>query len=235
MRLRKSSNYVWVLLPMRKRINGLPALRRSSRLPFAAIGAAGGFAVTILFALYNGALGIWYPSLWHGSIGIYYALLSLVRGILLAAERKAKGKEQETAESYRRKIFTATSGIVLAMNAALVTPVSLMALDQRPIQTGLIPAIASATYTTYKISAAAVQLKRANGTILDRELGMIRLVDALASVLVLQNTLIIAVDGSISPRLFRLVAIASAGILLLIFAVSAAGVIRGLAFCRKSA
>ena len=160
------------------------------------------------------------------SICAYYILLSLLRGILLAAERKAGKAEPEVAAHCRKRVFYVTSKIVLAMNAALLTPVSLMVLDQRPIQTGLIPAIASATYTTYKISAAAVKWKRTNDTILDRELSMLRLVDALASVLVLQNTLIIAVDGGISPRMFWLVTISSAGILLLIFAVSVSWFIR---------
>ena len=69
-------------------------------------------------------------------------LLSLLRGILLAAEH------------CRKKVFYVTSGIVLVMNAALLTSVSLMVLDQRPIQTGLTPAIALASYTTYKIGTA---------------------------------------------------------------------------------
>ena len=157
---------------------------------------------------------------------VYYILLSLLRGILLAAERTTGNAAPETAEHCRKKVFYVTSGIVLVMNAALLTPVSLMVLDQRPIQTGLTPAIASASYTTYKIGAAAIRWRRTNGTIPDREWSMIRLVDALASVLVLQNTLIIAVDGSISPRMFRLVAVSSANILLLIFAVSAVWFIR---------
>lgn len=212
---------------MKKRNNRLLSRRREKSAYFAAIGTAGGFAVTVLFALYNGGLGIRYASLWHGSIGIYYLLLSLIRGILLVTERKAGKKEPEAAESYRKMTFSVTFGLVMVMNAALAAPVSLMVLDQRPIHTGLIPAIASAAYTTYKISAAAVRLKRTKGTILERELSMIRLVDALVSVLVLQNTLIIAVEGSISPKMFRLAAISSAGILLLIFAISTACFVRG--------
>ncbi len=57
--------------------------------------------------------------------------------------------------------------------------------------------------------------------------------DALVSVLVLQNTLSIAVEGCISPRLFRLVAISSAGILLIVFTVSVAWFMRGRILCRK--
>jgi len=219
--------------PMNKQTKGFLTHWQEKRPLFAAIGVIGSFSATVLFALYNGGLGIWYASLWHGSICIYYILLSLLRGILLAAERKARKKEREPAENYRKSVFCATSGIVLAINAALITPVSLMVLDRRPIQTGLIPAIASAAYTTYRISAAAVKLKRTRGTILDRELSMIRLVDALVSVLVLQNTMIMAVEGGISPRMFRLVAISSAGILLLVFAVSATWLKRGLNLCRN--
>lgn len=218
---------------MKKRSNGLLNRWRKARPFFARVGAVGSFAVTVVFALYNGGLGIWNASLWHGSICVYYILLSLLRGILLAVERKAGKATLEIAEHHRRKVFYATSGIVLVMNAALLTPVSLMVLDQRPIQTGLTPAIASAAYTTYKISTAAVKWKRTNGTILDRELSMLRLVDALASILVLQNTLIIAVDGGISPGMFQLVVISSAGIFLLIFAVSVAWFVRNILLYRK--
>ncbi len=215
---------------MKKQAKGVPTHWRENRPLFATIG---GFAATVLFALYNGGLGIWYSSPWHESICIYYILLSLLRGILLVAEWKAEKREQELAENYRKRVFCVTSGIVLAINVALTMPISLMVLDRRPIQTGLIPAIASAAYTTYKISAAVVKLKRTNGTILEQELNMIRLVDALVSVLVLQNTLIIAVEGGIPPRLFRLAAISSAGIFLLVFAVPVAWFIRGIIFCQE--
>ncbi len=218
---------------MKKQSKGFLDHWRKNRPLFAKAGMVGGFAATVMFALYNGGLGIWYASLWHGSICIYYILLCLLRGILVATERKARKAELEIAENYRKKVFYVTSWIVLVMNSALSIPISLMVLGQRPIQTGMIPAIASAAYTTYKISAAAVKWKRTSGTILDRELSMIRFVDALVSVLVLQNTLIIAVDGGISPHLFRLVAISSAGILLLIFVVSIAWFAHGLLLCKK--
>lgn len=217
---------------MKGRSKGLPARWRENRPLFAAVGTMTGFAVTLLFALYHGALGIWHVSLWHGSIGVYYSLLSLLRGILLIAARKAGEKDRQTGERRRRRTFGVTSGILLVMNLALAIPAFLMVTDRRPVETGLTPAIASAAYTTCKITAAAVKLRRAKGTALDRELSVIRLVDALVSVLVLQNTLIIAVEGGIPQRLFRLTAASSAGLLLLIFAVSAAWFAGGLALCR---
>ncbi len=231
--MRRSSNYVWVTEPMKKQVKGLLAYWREKRPIFALVGTAGSFAATILFALYNGGLGLWHKSLWHGSICIYYILLSLLRGILLATERRAGSEQPDVAEDYRKKAFYVTSGFVLVMNAALPVPAALMVLNRRFVQTGLIPAIASAAYTTYKISAAAVKWKQTGGTILERELRMIRLVDALVSVLVLQNTMIIAVDSGISQGMFRLAAVSSAGILLLIFTVSAAWFVQGRSFRRN--
>lgn len=174
-----------------------------------------------------------HSSLWYGSICIYYILLSLLRGVLLATEHKAGRKSQEVAEAYRKKVFSTTAGMVLVMNAALIAPISLMVFDQRPIQTGLIPAIASAAYTTYKVSAAVVKLKRTKETILLRELSMLRLVDALVSILVLQNTMLIAVEGGVSQRMLRLVAATSAGIFLLILIITIVWFVRGLALYRK--
>lgn len=41
------------------------------------------FGCTVLFALYNGYLGVRYGSVWHGGIGIFYLLLMVARGIVL--------------------------------------------------------------------------------------------------------------------------------------------------------
>lgn len=206
---------------------------RDSRPLRATAGTAVGFAATVIFALYNGALGVLHASLWHGSISAYYILLSLLRGRLLLAGRTINKKEPEEAARYERRLFFFTSAVMLIMNLALTVPVSLMALDRRGVQAGMIPAIASAAYTTYKISAAAVKLRGKQGGLFDRELRFLRFVDALVSVLVLQNTLLIAVDGGVSQRMLPLVAISSAGILLVIFAMTLAWLVRGRATPRN--
>ena len=61
---------------------------RESRPVRRAAGRWGGFAATVAFALYNGALGLGHRSLWRGSICIYYIQLSKHRGILLLTERR---------------------------------------------------------------------------------------------------------------------------------------------------
>lgn len=185
-----------------------------------------GFAATPLFALYNGALGVAYASAWHGSICGYYLLLSLVRFLLLAAERERKRTPQAPL-SKERRIFYGTSAILLFMNVALAVPASLMVLDRRPVRLGMIPAIASATYTTYKVTAASLKLKRPKSSVFVRQLDRLGFVDALVSVLVLQNTLLTTVDGAVTAEMLPLAAVTSAAILLVVFALSILWLARG--------
>lgn len=187
--------------------------------------AVGGFAATVLFALYNGALGLVHASPWHGSICVYYLLLSALRGALLDAERR-RG-QRGAAPWGRGRTFRLTAAMLLLLNAALTAPVALMVLDARPVQMGMIPAIASATYTTYKISAAAVKLKRPAPSVFLRQLDLLGFVDALVSILVLQNTLITAVDGEISGEMFLLSAVTSGGLFLVILVLSVLWLLRG--------
>lgn len=193
----------------------------------------GGFAATVLFALYNGSLGVLHSSVWHGSVSVYYILLSALRGGLLIAVRRVKVKTPEDAAQYTKRVFYRTSGILLVMNLALTAPVSLMVMDRRPVRMELIPAIASAAYATYKISAASVKFRKAGKDLFQRELDAIRLIDAQVSVLVLQNTLIVTVDGGISQKMFPIAAISSAVIFLSVLLISLAWIARGSKLCKE--
>lgn len=193
---------------MRQRVKNLAA-RPGGR----AAGRWGGLCATAAFALYNGALGAVHGSLWHGSICVYYVLLAALRGTLLTAE----GREGDMPEGRRRGVFYGTWGLMLVMNAALTVPAALMVQSRRPVSMGMIPAITSATYTTYKITAAALGLRERGEGVFARELKVLRLVDALVSILVLQNTLITVVDGEVRGEMFLLSAVSSGGVFLLIF------------------
>ncbi|MCD7822538.1 MAG: hypothetical protein LUG86_00735 [Oscillospiraceae bacterium] len=147
--------------------------------------------ITVLFAVYNGYLGIASLSLWHGSIAIYYILLTLIRGIILISERKNKA---------RLRTLKISTCFLLILNIALICPIALMVMFEKPVNIGMIPAIAMAAYTTYKIVMALVNFgskkKRRSGNILISELRAISLIDAIVSVLSLQNTLIMVNGGA---------------------------------------
>lgn len=153
-------------------------------------GASGSLAMTVAFALYNGFLGVRHSSLWYGTICVYYIVLTGLRGVIIAARKRlapADGREDAG-----NKAYLLAAALLLLLNLSLVIPVTLMVRQQKPVSLTLIPAIAMAAYTTYKVIMASINLKRRNRSAdsLIRLLRTIGFIDALVSILVLQNTLI---------------------------------------------
>ncbi len=152
------------------------------------------FSVTILFAFYNGFLGIRLLSIWHGGICVFYLLLAAIRGIILLTEKNNRARDDQQKSECRRRTFIITAFLLLLLNLALILPISLMVVLKKPVNMGLIPAITMAAYTTYKITMASIhmlkQRRRNHNHILIVELRTINFIDAFVSILTLQNTLI---------------------------------------------
>ncbi len=191
---------------------------------------------TALFAAYNGYLGVRHGSVWHGSIAGFYLLLTAVRGSILLTE--SRGRTRPAAQERCRRTFLVSSALLLALDLALILPVSMMAVLERPVSMGLIPAITMATYTTWKITMASVHIgrqRRRGSGILVAELRTVNFIDALVAVLTLQNTLIMmegtAADGS---AMLPLTAVSSGAIYAVIVAVTIRMLQKGLARTRQA-
>ncbi len=202
--------------------------RRKTDYDFKTVTAAlGSLAVTALFALYNGFLGVYHDSLWHGSICVYYLVLVILRTTVIAGGKKA----ERMAEPNRAqtKVYIASAALLLFLNVCLAVPVSLMVALQKPVDMTLIPAITMAAHTTYKVIMASVNLKRRirSSDRLVRLLRTINFIDALVSVLSLQNTLIMVNMKGDGSEMLTLTAISSAAIMLTVLALSVAAMIRG--------
>ena len=152
------------------------------------------FGATVLFMCYHGYLGIFYSSIWHGSICIFYFLLMTIRGGIILTEKGNAMRSQEEKCLHRRKTFRISAILLLGLDLSLLLPISMMVMLTAPVTMGLIPAIAMATYTTYKMTMAAIyfvrQKHQPDRHILMMELHTVNLIDALTSILTLQNTLI---------------------------------------------
>ena len=161
------------------------------------------FGCTALFALYHGYLWLSYGSVWHGSIGGFYLLLMAVRGSLLLTERNVRKRSAGERNLRRRRIFRISSVLLLGLDLVLILPVAMMALLAKPVYLGKIPSIAMAAYTTYKITMASIYIRRQqrhpDGNSLIAALRTVNFMDALVSVLTLQNTLIM-VNGTESSQ-----------------------------------
>ena len=188
--------------------------------------ASGSLAVTAIFALYNGFLGVYHASLWHGTICVYYLVLVILRGVIISA-RNRSARESDPVR-FQIKVYVASAALLLLLNICLVIPVSLMVIRLKPVNLSLIPAIAMAAYTTYKIIMASVHLKRRkrSSNSLIRLLRTINFIDALVSILSLQNTLIMVMKDE-SAEMLTLSAITSAAIMLAVLAMSIAAMRKG--------
>lgn len=157
-------------------------------------GSAISLSVTILFALYNGFLGVRLLSVWYGSICVFYLLLIAIRGMILITEKKNMARGEQERARRRHKAAVVSSVMLLALNLALILPILQMVALEKPVNMGSIPAITMATYTTYKLTMASVHIQKqrrsGHGNVLVAELRTINFMDALVSVLTLQNTLI---------------------------------------------
>ena len=191
--------------------------------------AFGSLVVTAVFALYNGFLGAHHSSLWHGSICVYYIVLVLLRIMIIAARKSPAGKGGP--ERGQEKVYIASAALLLFLNLCLVVPVSLMVVMRKPVDMTLIPAIAMAAYTTYKVIMASVNLKRRkrSASKLVRLLRTISFIEALVSILTLQNTLIMVNMKDGGGEMLTLTAITSAAIMLVVLALSVGTMIKGIA------
>ena len=196
--------------------------------------AIGSLFVTAIFALYNGFLGVYHASLWHGSICVYYLVLVGLRTMIIAARKNADRRtEPERAQT---KVYVASAALLLFLNLCLVVPVSLMVVRQKPVDMTLIHAITMAAYTTYKVVMASVNLKRRKRSSdrLVRLLRTISFIDALVSVLTLQNTLIMVNMKGDGSEMLTLSAITSAAIMLTVLMLSVAAMINGIALIKAN-
>lgn len=176
----------------------------------------------LAFTIYNCFLGIYYSSIWNGTICIYYVLLAVVRGIIVSSQRKTDARHDKSGTEHRRKIHFVTHIIIFIMNVSLIVPIATMINGDRTYDWGMIPAISIATYTTFRIVMAITHYSKSRKTdnILVKELRTVDFIDTLVAVLTLQNTMIIASAGKIAGNMKILSIITSTAIWLFIVTLS---------------
>lgn len=146
------------------------------------------------FAIFNLVLGLIHSSIWNTCISVYYFLLLIIRAILYVGNRYTKKDNKVQI----KKIYIISQIVLFITNISLIAPISLLASYQKEVKFGMIPAIAMATYSTYKITMAIINYSRARKYygLIEREKRQINLYDALVSILTLENALIMVNGGN---------------------------------------
>ncbi len=162
------------------------------------------FLIGICFILYNGIMGVAQRSLWHGSICIYYINMALIRGLIVNSQRDSNARDYGCRR--RKRVILITHILMFLMDFTLIGPIWAMISGGRIYNWGLVPAIAIAGYTCYRITMSIRNYSKASKTedSLLRELRTLYLMDALFAVIVLQNTMILANNGVVEGSMLYL-------------------------------
>lgn len=160
--------------------------------------------VTFAFAAFNLVLGIIKSYAFGLSIAVYYFLLSALKTYLYIIAKT--GTED-------KRHFVTASASVFALNVALIAPITLMVFWKRTFSLGMIPAIAVAAYSTFKIASAIVHYKGTRHSTDKAEIikQSVNLIDAVTSLLLLQNTLLLAQNEEL-PDDMRILTICTSGV-----------------------
>ncbi|MEE3488940.1 MAG: hypothetical protein VZT48_12645 [Bulleidia sp.] len=202
---------------MKEKINELFSIWREDYLFSTVFISAVSALINVAYTVYNGVLGVLYQSPWNCSICVYYLLLSGIRAAVVYSQRSVL-KPQETESIQRqRKVYLWTHIVLLALNLSLIVPIASMIRGQRQYTLGMIPAIAMAAYTTYRVTVSVRHFKRSRRmeNPLIAELRTINMIDALVAILTLQNALIMA-NGGQNEKMRLVTAWTSGAIFLLI-------------------
>lgn len=164
------------------------------------------FVFSVAFALVNLAGAIKYRLFWYGAISAYYFVLILLRGGIILADRlckKAFGNDERRYEVSNWKVYLASGASLIILEIAMAIAVTQMMLSARPSGSGQIMAIATATYTFYKIITAAINLFKAkkNGNPTVQALRNLNFADACMSVVSLTVLMVYTFDEAADPSL----------------------------------
>lgn len=173
------------------------------------------FLLTCIFFIYNLLLGFLYGSIWNVSISVYYFMIVFIRALILFSERKWHKNPPIEIRKKRNFLFKVICYTLILLDMGLIVPISLMVLSIRTVNFGIIPTITVATYTTYKIIIAIFNYKKTQkkSNLSLHSLKIVNLMDALVSVLTLQNTMVSTFSNAKS--MMTLTAYTSAGLLVI--------------------
>ncbi len=161
--------------------------------------AIGSFSMSVLFGLYNGALGIIGRSIWFGALAAYYILLAFLRGGILLHHGKKKilGMSEEDKRRRERRIYRNGGLLLLVLNIALSSAMAQMIFNDEGFRYAGWTIYAFAAYAFYKIGMAIYNLFKARkqDDLTVQAIRNINLMDAAVSILALQTALLHTFGG----------------------------------------
>ncbi len=156
--------------------------------------AAISFVISVGNAIINGTLGIIWSSVWYVALGLYYLLLSVMRGSVLLYHRNKRKRTDETEHLSKfreiRTYMTCGGWLIILPVVLSATIWEIVGSNKAFVHSGYMIFV-SALYTFYKIISSVCNLSKARKTdkMSVRAVRNVNLADALVSVLALQTAM----------------------------------------------
>ena len=197
--------------PLTRKILSIPAGRRYvENVKFRTEVSLGiGFTINLLYIVMKMVSGIYYRSTWFIALAVYYALLAVMRFLLLYRKRWPIGKARQELELRRYRLC---GYVLLMMNLALSGIVVFMVRYDRGYEYPGMLIYAMAAYSFYAVIIATinvVKFRRYGSPILSAA-KTISLVAALVSILSLETAMLAQFGGEDDP-MFRKVMTGATG------------------------
>lgn len=152
---------------------------------------AAGLSVNLLYAFYNGALGVMNRSLWFAAMFAYYVILSVMRFSAVLCGWKRDRPESEVAEAFAAKLC---GGLLILLSFVLAGIVYISLFRSVAVKRHEIVMITVATYTFCKTTAAIIKAvrQRKNASPLLAAIRTIGYAEAAVSMMTLQRSMLIS-------------------------------------------
>lgn len=149
------------------------------------------FVISLGNAAMNGIMGIVWSSIWFGALGIYYFLLSAMRGSVLLYHKKKKNFSEEALKRKEIKTYCLCGVWLILLPVALSAVIWEMVASNRAFVHAGLYIYVFAAYTFYKIIMSVYNYAKVRRTddMTVRAIRNVNLADALVSVLALQTAM----------------------------------------------
>ncbi len=163
-----------------------------------------GATTNVIFAMFNGVVGIIGRSAWFGSMAAYYILLSFMR-INAVLQGKRLSKSKKVREEYELRIYYRNSILFLVMAIILAGLVILLLFSDGGKTYPGFTIYAMAAYTFYRIIMSIINMvktKKEQSPLLMiiRKIGYL---DACVSILILQTAMFAAFGTDMSENMIK--------------------------------
>lgn len=198
------------------------------------VGLYAGLFINLFYAVFKLAAGIIYASVWMGAVALYYMALSLIRFMILRADRYSARLTAER-EHYGWRRYRLCGVLLLLLNATITGMVMQMVWQNRGyVYPGFI-IYAAAAYTFYRLILAVVKVikKPVDDPVLSAARGL-DLSMALMALFALQTAMFASFGADMPAQLRqRMNALTGSAVCLAVLCIAAVMIIRATRIIRK--